>query len=61
MVRWSDVSVGRVKDRMWRKTRSRVANTRSRGCVGVDANRNFDFQWLCKSYPSVLLVGSFDL
>jgi len=36
------------KDRMWRKTRSRVPNSRSRGCVGVDANRNFDYQWLCK-------------
>ena len=35
------------KDRMWRKTRSRV-NGHKRGCVGVDANRNFDFQWLCK-------------
>lgn len=33
-------------DRMWRKTRSRVSNSRNYGCVGVDANRNFDFHWL---------------
>ena len=37
-----------TQDRMWRKTRSRVANGRNLGCVGVDANRNFDFHWQCK-------------
>lgn len=31
-----------TRDRMWRKTRSTIANSR---CVGVDPNRNFDFHW----------------
>ena len=48
------------KDRMWRKTRSRVANGHTHGCVGVDANRNFDFQWLCKLtvlFSAVAVLG----
>lgn len=32
-----------VKNRLWRKTRSKV--TPHAVCVGVDANRNFDFHW----------------
>ena len=31
-----------LKDRMWRKTRSRNASTE---CVGVDINRNFGYEW----------------
>uniref|UniRef100_T1GWZ9 Peptidase M14 domain-containing protein n=1 Tax=Megaselia scalaris TaxID=36166 RepID=T1GWZ9_MEGSC len=30
-----------IGDRMWRRTRSKQAN----GCIGVDANRNWDFHW----------------
>jgi murein tripeptide amidase MpaA len=32
-------------DRMWRKTRSRISHGNRRNCVGVDGNRNFDFNW----------------
>jgi len=31
----------RTSDRMWRKTRSRSSGS----CVGVDPNRNWDYQW----------------
>ena len=31
------------QDRLWRKTRSKNETT---PCVGVDANRNFDYKWL---------------
>lgn len=33
------------KNRLWRKTRSRDPSASPDACVGVDANRNFDFQW----------------
>ena len=35
-----------IQDRNWRKTRSTNTTTQ---CVGVDANRNFDFKWMSKS------------
>ncbi|OXA37503.1 Carboxypeptidase B [Folsomia candida] len=31
-----------TSDRLWRKTRSKIANST---CYGVDPNRNWDFQW----------------
>ncbi|CAG0919197.1 unnamed protein product [Notodromas monacha] len=34
----------RTKDRMWRKTRS--PSLRKGGCVGVDANRNWNHKWM---------------
>ena len=34
--------VVRLKDRLWRKTMSKVRGSQ---CQGADANRNFDFNW----------------
>lgn len=36
------------QDRLWRKTRNTNINST---CVGVDANRNFNFHWMDNVYP----------
>jgi len=38
------VGLSLLKDRLWRKTRSKHPNPKVK-CRGVDPNRNWDFHW----------------
>lgn len=54
------VDVALLKDRLWRKTRSKHPDPRVK-CRGVDPNRNWDFHWggeeepVTIEYPSALI------